>query len=410
MNVGIIAVGDELLLGQVVDSNSAWMGLELAKYGIDVKIKSTVGDDLTQISQALDFAYAHTPIVLMTGGLGPTKDDVTKKALAQYFNCDLVFSDATFELISEIFRKRQLKLTEAHRQQCFLPAKATLLPNKMGTAPGMWLEEDGKIVVSMPGVPYEMKYIMEHGVIPKLADQNSRIYRQKTIRTAGIGESAIAELVEPELADQPVKIAYLPSSGQVRLRISADGTEIDEVEERVNQAVRKILPILERYIFGYDDDTLEAKVGELLVSKGLKLCTAESCTGGFLAHLITSIPGSSGYYEGSLITYSNQLKEELLGVDPETLMKHGAVSEATVRAMIKGALRQTGADVAISVSGISGPSGGTPSKPVGTVWIAVGDQKTINARKFLFTKDRLINIKYTAIYALIMVRNFLLSR
>ena len=410
MNVGIIAVGDELLLGQVVDTNSAWMGLELAKYGIDVKIKSTVGDDLGQIFQALDFVYAHTSVVLMTGGLGPTKDDVTKKALAQYFDCNLVFSDDTFKLISEIFRKRQLKLTEAHRQQCLLPEKAMLLPNKMGTAPGMWLEEDGKIVVSMPGVPYEMKYVMEHGVIPKLANQNSRIFRQKTIRTAGIGESAIAELVEPELEDQPVKIAYLPSSGQVRLRISADGSEISEVEDRVDHAVGKVLPVLERYIFGYDEDTLEAKVGELLMSKGLKLCTAESCTGGYLAHMITSVPGSSGYYEGSLITYSNQLKEELLGVDPETLVQHGAVSESTVRAMVIGALRQTGADLAVSVSGISGPSGGTPDKPVGTVWIAVGDQKSIEARKFLFTKDRLVNIKYTAIYALIMVRNFLLSR
>lgn len=410
MRAGLITVGDEILIGQIVDTNSSWIASHLAEIGVGVVAKLSVGDILADISRGLDLIYEKSDVILMTGGLGPTKDDVTKKALADYFDCDMIFSQETFDRIADIFEKRSIKMTEAHREQCYLPAKALIIENKMGTAPGMWFEKDGKYLCSMPGVPHEMKYIMTHGVLPRLTAMSTSIYRKKTIRTSGIGESAIAEMIEPALEDQDVNVAYLPSIGQVRLRLSKVGNDAALVESIVDKAVQSITTIIGPHIFGYDDDTLEQHVGLLLVNKKLTLATAESCTGGYLAHMITSVSGSSAYYRGSIIAYSNEIKHKVLQVSQDTLDQEGAVSEQTVREMVQGTLSLIDSDIAISVSGIAGPGGGSAEKPVGTVWIAVGDGERIVTKRYLFTKDRIINIKYTAVYALDMLRKFLIGR
>ena len=410
MKAGLITVGDEILIGQIVDTNSSWIASHLAEVGVGVVAKLSVGDILSDITRGMDMIFEKSDVILMTGGLGPTKDDVTKKALAAYFGSEMVFSQETYDRIAAIFEKRGIKMTEAHHEQCYLPSNALIIENKMGTAPGMWFEKDGKYLCSMPGVPHEMKYIMTYGVLPRLSAMSTSIYRKKTIRTSGIGESAIAEMIEPALEDQDVNIAYLPSIGQVRLRLSKVGNDAALVESIVDKAVESITTIIKPHIFGFDDDTLEQHVGQMLLEKELSLATAESCTGGYLAHMITSVAGSSAYYRGSIIAYSNEIKQDVLQVSQKTLDQHGAVSEQTVREMVRGALSLINSDIAISVSGIAGPGGGSDDKPVGTVWIAVGDTERIVSKRFLFTKDRIINIKYTAVYALDMLRKFLIGR
>ncbi|MDH3243276.1 MAG: competence/damage-inducible protein A [Saprospiraceae bacterium] len=410
MKATLLTVGDELLIGQVIDSNAAWIAGQLYLLGIGVARKISVGDNLPDIIEAVEMSFHDTDVILMTGGLGPTKDDVTKKALMQYFNCELVFSEETYERIRKIFEKRNIPLREAHRNQCFLPDKAELLFNRLGTAPGMWFESNGKILVSMPGVPYEMKYIMEHGVLPRLKDRSGTILLQKTIRTIGVGESSLADLVEPLLIESPVKIAYLPSIGQVRLRLSIEGQSADGLQELLEEKVSLLERELGSIIFGYDETTIEDAIGQMLRQRKLSLITAESCTGGYLAHLITSVPGSSDYFTGSIVAYSNSIKTSILHVSPKTLERWGAVSKQTVEEMVRGALRSSEADLAVAVSGIAGPGGGSDDKPVGTIWIAVGDIDNIITKEFLFTKDRIINIKYTGIYALDLLRKFLLAR
>ncbi len=410
MKATLLTVGDELLIGQVIDSNAAWIAGQLYLLGIGVARKISVGDNLPDIIEAVEMSFQDTDVILMTGGLGPTKDDVTKKALMQYFDCELVFSEETYERIRKIFEKRNIPLREAHRNQCFLPEKAELLFNGLGTAPGMWFESNGKILVSMPGVPYEMKYIMEHGVLPRLKDRSGTILLQKTIRTIGVGESSLADLVEPLLIESPVKIAYLPSIGQVRLRLSIEGQSVDGLQELLEEKVSLLERELGSIIFGYDETTIEEAIGQMLRQRKLSLITAESCTGGYLAHLITSVPGSSDYFTGSIVAYSNSIKTSILQVSPKTLERWGAVSKQTVEEMVRGALRSSEADLAMAVSGIAGPGGGSDDKPVGTIWIAVGDIDNIITKEYLFTKDRIINIKYTGIYALDLLRKFLLAR
>ncbi len=410
MKATLLTVGDELLIGQVIDSNAAWIAGQLYLLGIGVARKISVGDNLPDIIEAVERSFQDTDVILMTGGLGPTKDDVTKKALMQYFDCELAFSEETYERIRKIFEKRNIPLREAHRNQCFLPEKAELLFNGLGTAPGMWFESNGKILVSMPGVPYEMKYIMEHGVLPRLKDRSGTILLQKTIRTIGVGESSLADLVEPLLIESPVKIAYLPSIGQVRLRLSIEGQSADGLQELLEEKVSLLERELGSIIFGYDETTIEEAIGQMLRQRKLSLITAESCTGGYLAHLITSVPGSSDYFTGSIVAYSNSIKTSILQVSPKTLERWGAVSKQTVEEMVRGALRSSEADLAMAVSGIAGPGGGSDDKPVGTIWIAVGDIDNIITKEYLFTKDRIINIKYTGIYALDLLRKFLLAR
>jgi len=412
MKVQVITIGDEILIGQIVDTNSAWMGAQLNDAGFDIEKITTVSDEEEAIKQGLDHAFSQSDIVLMTGGLGPTKDDITKKTLADYFGVEMVFSESTFNRIQRMFEKWGRSTTEAHRLQCYMPANATLLFNKMGTAPGMWFEHNGKVAVSMPGVPYEMKYLMSEEVIPKLATQFTPIpVIHRTIQTIGEGESRIASRIESVTNSLPdfVKVAFLPGLGRVRIRLTTTGDNQEELQQLLDEKVKEIVALIPEFVFGYEDDKLEEIVGKILVEKGKTLTIAESCTGGYVSHRITANPGASAYFNGSIVPYSNTIKENQLKVKSATLIEHGAVSEATVVEMVHGLLDLMQSDIAVAISGIAGPGGGTPEKPVGTIWLAVGDNERVVTHKLNLGKKRSQNIEYTGNQALNMVRQFLLE-
>jgi nicotinamide-nucleotide amidase len=413
MKVHLMTVGDEILIGQITDTNSGWMAQQLNLIGARITGVTSVGDDETEIVEALSHALQKADAVLMTGGLGPTKDDITKKALARFFGVEMVFDQPTYERIVRFFEMLGRSSTAAHREQCYMPANAVLLPNKMGTAPGMWFERGSQAVVSMPGVPYEMEYLMEHQVIPRLREFfPSEPIAHRTILTVGEGESRIAARLEDWEASLPshIKLAYLPNLGRVRLRLTGTGLDEAALQQELDHYAAEAAAMLADVTFGREREQLEALIGQLLRERGLMLGTAESCTGGYLAHLITAIPGSSDYFRGSVIAYSNEIKMKLLGVRPQTLEAYGAVSEQTVREMVSGAVKALDADVAIAISGVAGPGGGSPEKPVGTIWMAVGDGQQVHARKIQAGKDRLKNIEYAAVLALDYVRRFLLGR
>lgn len=410
--ISTLTIGDELLIGQVIDTNSAFMARELNLHGMEVFRKVTIADTLDEIKNGLDEALAHSEVVLMTGGLGPTKDDVTKKAIADYFGVGMTFSEATWDRIQRFFVRLGRETTPAHREQCYMPANAELLTNKMGTAPGMWMEHNGKIVVSMPGVPYEMEYLLTQEVIPRLRNRHAlRPIAHRTLLTIGEGESRLAAKIEDIEEQLPahVQLAFLPNLGQVRLRLTGRADDAASLATDLQVHGDTIKERLQGFVYGEGDTGIEAVVGQILEAKGLTLATAESCTGGFIAHRITSVAGSSAYFQGSVVAYDNRIKEKLLGVNSETLQTHGAVSEATVRAMVSGALDTLGVDVAIAVSGIAGPGGGTPDKPVGTIWVAVGNRSETQTLLLHGSKDRDKNIKYTASRALGLLWKFLES-
>lgn len=412
MNAQIITIGDEILIGQVIDTNSAWMGQQLNMQGIRIEKIVSISDTHEAITTAVDRAFAEADVILITGGLGPTKDDITKKALADYFGVDMYFSESTFNRIQRLFQKFNRSMTEAHKEQCYMPKNADLMMNKMGTAPGMWFEKDGKILVSMPGVPYEMKYLMEFEVLPRLKKEfPSKPIAHRTILTVGEGESRIADQIHDfvEALPENIKIAYLPGLGQVRLRLTGTGDDEDVLNDLLDEQVEVLKKIIPQFIFGYEKEKLEEVVGRILKEKKKTICTAESCTGGFLAHKITSISGSSAYFMGSVIAYDNAVKMNQLQVNPTTLETHGAVSEATVKEMVTGALDLLKTDIAISISGIAGPGGGTPEKPVGTVWIAIGDKNKTQTYQLNLWKDRMKNIEYASVVALNVIRKFLLE-
>ncbi|WP_425420207.1 competence/damage-inducible protein A [Phaeodactylibacter xiamenensis] len=410
MKVYLITIGDEILIGQIVDTNSAWMGQQLNLNGAHITGIMTVSDEAESIVQALEQGLRSADVVLMTGGLGPTKDDITKKVLAEFTGGRLSFHEPTYQRIERFFKQLGRQPTEAHRLQSYMPDNATLLTNPMGTAPGMWFEVDGKVIVSMPGVPYEMKALMQKEVLPRLKAQYplERI-AHRTLLTAGEGESRIAErIADLEDALPPhIKLAYLPNLGRVRLRLSSRGSQSDQYRDELEQWANRFKERVEDLLFGEEEDRLEAVVGQMLKARGLWLSTAESCTGGYLSHLITSIPGSSAYFLGGIVAYSNIVKQEKLGVRTATLETDGAVSEATVREMVAGTLQHFGGDIAVAVSGIAGPGGGTPEKPVGTIWLAVGDHNVTEAYLLKAGKDREKNIEYTGAHALNFIRRFL---
>lgn len=413
MKASIVTIGDELLIGQVIDTNSAWIGEKLSAIGVDVEEILSISDTVDSIKEALDRSYSKSDIILMTGGLGPTKDDITKKTLADYFEDEMYFDEAIFNRIQRMFTKLGREPLESHRLQCYMPKSATILRNNMGTAPGMLFRKNEKILVSMPGVPYEMKSIMAEEVLPLLQKEfNKDAIYKKTIRTAGRGESQIAEMISGITDQFPehIKMAFLPGMGQVRLRITALGEDYESLKEQVDSYVVQISEVLKDLIFGYDNDTLASVIGNMLIRENKKLALAESCTGGYLSHMITSIPGSSQYYDGSVVVYSYELKEKILGVNPQTLLKYGAVSEEVVKEMVTGCVKELGVDIGISISGIAGPGGGTKEKPVGTIWMAVSDQEKTVTKKLNLSKNREINIKYTANVALILLWNFLKDR
>ena len=409
MNVNIVTIGDEILIGQIIDTNSAWMGQQLNLVGAKVSGIHSVSDTKEGIINALQNGLKQADVVLLTGGLGPTKDDITKKTIADYLGTTLIFHEPTWEIIEELFKRWGRSTTPAHKAQCLMPANAQILRNKRGTAPGMWFEVDGKIIVSMPGVPHEMKYLMEVEVIPKLVDYfPGKPIAHRTILTVGEGESRLAARLEAIESSLPsfVKLAYLPNLGNVRLRLSAVAENGEDIESVLDEKAKAIEAEIPEFIYGYGTETLEEAAGKLLKKRGLTVATAESCTGGFLSHKITKVSGSSAYYKGSIIAYANETKQQQLDVKASTLAQYGAVSEETVKEMVTGVLKALNTDIGISISGIAGPGGGTPEKPVGTIWLAIGNKDHIETRKLQISKDRFLNIQYTAIQGLNMIRQF----
>jgi nicotinamide-nucleotide amidase len=402
----IITIGDELLIGQVIDTNSAWMAEQLNLIGIRIHQITSISDNQEHILKTLREASSRVQLILITGGLGPTKDDITKQTLCKYFNTSLVFSEEAYKNVENLFYHRGVTVTEINRLQAMVPANCRVLPNVNGTAPCMWFEKDDCIYVAMPGVPFEMKAIMEQEVIPQLLHKQNQVIIHRTILTEGVGESMLASIIEPWEDSLPefIKLAYLPQPGMVRLRLTAYGTDGKILWEAINKAEKELIPLAGKYIFGFDDDTMESVVGQLLRQKGMTLSTAESCTGGNIAQLITSIAGSSDYFKGSVVAYSNEIKEKLLGVPQQTLVDHGAVSEQTVIAMAEGIRKRFDTDYSIAVSGIAGPGGGTDEKPVGTTWIAVSTPTETIARKFLLGDHRGRNIRKASLAALNMLR------
>ena len=413
MNATLINIGDELLIGQVVNTNAAWMGEQLRARGISLQQVQVISDEAEAIRRTLRRAMDESDVVLLTGGLGPTKDDITKKVLADFFGTELVFSQQVYEHYTRLSERfgREVK-EEMRRAQSMMPASADLLHNAMGVAPGMWFEQGGRVVVSMPGVPVEMKYIMEKEVLPRLqARMKGELILYRVLCTAVTGEPDVAARLEDfeNRLSPNMSLAYLPRLGGVRLRLTARASvrsekEREELERQLDEGLREMARLLGDVVYALEDITLQEAIGRLLREKGLKIATAESCTGGYLAHLITSVPGSSDYYLGGVVSYANSVKQQVLGVSEETLRKHGAVSEPVVRQMVQGACRLTGADWALATSGIAGPGGGTAEKPVGTIWVAVGNEKEQHTHLLHLGKNRMSNIQYTAMYALDMLR------
>ena len=408
----IITIGDELLIGQVIDTNSAWMAQELNKWGIRVVRRVAVGDVWDEIWTALDEEQKYADIILITGGLGPTADDITKPLLCKYFDGKMLVNEAARQNVLDIFTRLNRPIIERNLKQAEVPDVCTVLQNKRGTAPGMWFEKNGKVFVSMPGVPHEMKGMMEDDVIPMLLKQfKFPVIIHKTLLTAGVGESFLAELIQDFEATLPahIKLAYLPNYGMVRLRLTSTGFDKEKTGKEVQEFFETLQSLVKEYMVTNEDEPVEKVVGKLLMAKGKTLCTAESCSGGYIAHLLTSIPGSSGFYEGSVVSYSYKAKEDLLQVDKEILGSKGAVSEEVVLQMAAGALKNIRSDYVIAVSGIMGPDGGLPGKPVGTVWVAFGNKEKIETQKLYFRFDRMRNIQLTAVNALNLLRKFILA-
>lgn len=407
----IITIGDELLIGQVVDTNSAWMAQELNKSGIQVTRRVAVGDSWNGIWEALDEESRHASVILITGGLGPTADDITKPLLCRYFGGKMVIDEGALANVKHIFEHIMKRPAgERNLKQAEVPDNCLVIPNKRGTAPGMWFEKDGKVFVSMPGVPHEMKGMMLDEVIPQLIRKFSFPHiAHRTLLTAGIGESVLADLIQSWEENLPphIRLAYLPNYGMVRLRLTTSGENNEKVEPELDQYFNELQHLVKDYLVTNRDETLEMVIGKMLLDRKQTLATAESCTGGYIAHLITSIPGSSAYYEGSLVAYSYRAKEKLLHVQEQTLIDQGAVSEEVVRQMVSGTLEKLHTDYVIAVSGIMGPDGGTKDKPVGTVWIAVGSREKTIAKMHFFRFDRQRNIQLTAAAALNMLRSLI---
>jgi nicotinamide-nucleotide amidase len=412
MKAEIITIGDEILIGQIVDTNSAWIAEQFNLNGIEVYQITSVHDDRQHILEAMKKAEEKVDLVVLTGGLGPTKDDITKNVLCEYFNTKLVFHEPTFKHIEKRFKKLNIDINKLNRDQALVPESCTVLFNKAGTAPGMWFEKNNTVFVSMPGVPFEMEYLVEYQIIPKLAETGkTQAIFHKTVLTQGIPESMLAlELEQWEDALPPnIKLAYLPSPMAVRLRLSATGPDETLLKKQVETEVEKLQQIIPENIFGFDKETMAEVIGRFLKMNGKTLAVAESCTGGYISHLITSIPGSSEYYKGSVTAYSNEVKQNVLGVSENSLTKSGAVSEQVAKEMALGVKKALHTDFAVSTTGIAGPDGGTDEKPVGTVWIAVAGEHKVFAAKFVFGNDRERNIIRSGQTALQLLRRVILK-
>ncbi|NCE71394.1 competence/damage-inducible protein A [Odoribacter sp. Z80] len=399
MNAIIITIGDEILMGQILDTNSQYIARRLTEIGVEVTEELSIPDKREEIYETVDYAMQEADLIFVTGGLGPTKDDVTKKVLAEYFGSRLVFNPQAMEWLEELLRNRNLPMNENNKSQAFLPDNCRLLRNFKGTASGMWFERGWKSLISMPGVPFEMEHLMDMYVVPELKAKYSHLQLEyRMLKVYDVAESQLAhhlEMWEDALPDG-LKLAYLPSPGMVKLRVTAKGEGIKQLEERY-ESLKEVLAGM-RYTEG--DDALEKQMGKVLRKKGMTIATAESCTGGEIARLITSVPGSSEYFKGTVVAYANDVKIRVLGVAAEDIEKEGAVSEKVVLQMAEGVRKLMQANYAVSTSGVAGPDGGTPEKPVGTVWIGIATPKRTFARKFVFSFTRERNIAKAAAKAL----------
>ena len=407
MNVEILTIGDELLLGQVVDTNSAWMGSMLAKEGFRVQGITSIGDDAATIKEALKRLLSKGDIVLITGGLGPTNDDITLQTLADFFGSKLVFDDSVYADIERFFAGRPDTMNALNRDQAMVPVDAAVIHNKVGTAPITWFERDGKVIVSMPGVPAEMKQVMGDEIIPRLKQRFSvPSIQHRYLLVHGIGESSLAiQLAEWEGAlPSIIKLAYLPQVGLVRLRLSGSSPDEALLTKALDEAVAKVVPLLGNALLALEDITPAEVIDRLCKQKKISLSVAESCTGGYIAHLITSQPGCSDYFKGGIVAYDNEVKRNLLSVSEQDLKEHGAVSQQVVEQMARGMRTLLNTDIAVATSGIAGPTGSTDEKPIGTVWIAVATSSRVISRLFQFGAFRDRNITRASLEALAMIK------
>lgn len=406
IKVEIITIGDEILIGQIIDTNSAWMATQLNQYGFEIHRITSVHDNGQQIKDAINYAFSQADVVLLTGGIGPTKDDITKHTLCEYFHTQLVYSQDVYDNILQLFKHRPHVMNPLTAAQAMVPESCTVIQNRVGTAPVTWFEKDGKILVSMPGVPYEMMHNMQTEIIPRLAEYfNTPNIIHQTVITYGIPESQLAITLTDWENNLPehIHLAYLPNNGLVKLRLSGISDNQDSLKSEIESLFAQLEPLLGNAIIAHEDITPQAHLGKLLKERQQDVSTAESCTGGNIAHLITSVPGSSYYYKGSVVAYSNEVKVQQLGVSEMDIATHGAVSQEVVEQMAQGIRKKLNTHYGIATSGIAGPDGGSPDKPVGTTWIAVASPDKIVSRKFQFGNMREQNINRATQAALTML-------
>ncbi len=409
----IITIGDELLIGQTIDTNSSWIGEQMNGIGLQVSHITSIKDQRDQILNSLKLAANRSSLVIITGGLGPTNDDITKQTLCEYFDSELTLNTNVLEKIAYYFENKNLEMLDVNKDQALLPHNCEVLENIRGTASGMWFEKEGVVYLSLPGVPYEMKGIMMENGLPRIKERFSKgKVVNKTVKTHGIGESYLAKLIkewEQNLSVDQISLAYLPSPGIVKLRLTAIGEDEKLLLKKIDYYIDELNYLIPNYIYGYNKDTLESVVGDLLRKKSFSLSLAESCTGGHIAKMITSVSGCSDYFKGSVVAYSDEIKQSLLSVEPEYIESFGAVSKEVVEQMAIGLTKKFNTDFGLATSGIAGPTGGTKEKPVGTVWIAVAGPEGVVSKKFTFGNSRERNIIISSLSALNMLRTELLK-
>jgi nicotinamide-nucleotide amidase len=403
MKLDILNIGDELLIGQTLNTNAQWISKELNSIGFEIRQQLTISDTEKAILNAVEESLNNVDVLLVTGGLGPTNDDLTMPVLMKYFGGELVRNQEVYKDIEQLVLSRGYQMNKNNESQAMVPTSSKAIRNAHGTAPGLWFEKGNKVVVAMPGVPYEMRAMVANTVIPWLKEKFEfpEILHQM-VYTQGIPESMLAEKIESWEKELPldIKLAYLPSPGRVKLRLSTKGSDRAQLHAKISSEVSKLTKLIPQYIYSDSEEKIQRLIGEKLKFEGATVVTAESCTGGYIAHLITEIAGSSDYYLGSILSYANEVKINQLGVSIEDLNQYGAVSEQVVVQMANGAKNKLAADYAIATSGIAGPSGGTDEKPVGTVWIAIATPKGTFAEKHSFGKQRKVNIERAAVTAL----------
>ena len=406
MNAEVIAIGDELLIGQTINTNASWIGAQLALCGASVKYATVIQDTEKDIIDAVDHALSRVDVVIITGGLGPTKDDITKITLCKYFDTELEINEEVLAHVRSFFEKRGREMLDVNVQQAAIPKAAQVLQNDLGTASGMWFEKDGKVVVSLPGVPYEMKHLITERVIPRLSDQyEMKAIYHRTLYTQGIGESYLAERIsdiEDDIRTNGIGLAYLPSPGQVRLRLTSDRSV--ERQDQIEAYLDRIEERLPQYVYGRKKGDLSEVLGDILKEQGKTVGTVESCTGGKLAGELVAISGSSSYFMGSIVSYSNEIKKDVVGVDADALEKYGAVSQQVVEQMAQNGRQKLGVDFCMATSGVAGPNGGSEEKPVGMVWIAVASENDVISKCFQFGNSRERNIRSSVLTAMNMLR------